>query len=161
MNGYQIAGVGFEYRAWGFAKYYGSLVFPCITPLTLAIPLLGLRRPRKPLSRMFLRPGPGGCVAASAGLVLRGLEHLPYHLAGLSWHMGPIEPWISTGEKVGYAVIGLWATLAVAGRRRIASGWLERIGVVVGGLWALGTVFSVALVLRVRGGMFLQLYFTN
>ncbi|WZO96183.1 hypothetical protein EP7_003167 [Isosphaeraceae bacterium EP7] len=143
---------GFDARAWSFARYYGSLAYPCITPLTLALPLLALRRPRPPLSRLFLRPGLGGCVAASVALLLRGLESLPHYLADMGWHQGPIEPWVLTGEKVGYSVLGVWAMLAVAGRWRIGPGWLERVAILVGSLWAAGAVGSVAVVLRTRWG---------
>jgi len=46
--------------------------------------------------------------------------------------MGPIEPWVVTGEKVGYAVLGAWAILVIAGRWWLGPGWLERIGIGVG-----------------------------
>jgi len=53
-------------------------------------------------------------------------------------------------------VLGVWATLAVAGRCRLGPGWLERIGVAVGMLWAFGAVGSVAVVLRIRGSEFIR-----
>ncbi len=137
-----------DYRAWGYAIYYGSLVFPFVTPLTFAIPILALRRSRKPRRRAFLRPGLGGCVAASAGLVLRGLEDLPNYVTGIGWH---IMPWIGTGEKVGCFVIGLWVTLAVAGRWKIRAGWLERVGFLLALLWVIGTLGYVSYELRVYG----------
>jgi hypothetical protein len=147
----------FVVGGWGnVAKYYGSLAFPCITPLTFALPVLALWRHRGRSRRLFLRPGLGGCVAASAALLLRGLEHLPFFLQGLAWHMGPMEPWVVTGEKVGYAVIGIWSALACAGRWRLWPGWLERWGFAVASLWAAGAFGSVAVVLHMRGGEYLR-----
>jgi hypothetical protein len=142
---------GADYRAWTLGRYYGALAFPCVTPLTLAIPLLGLRRPRGRLAQVLLGPGLGGCVAASAALLVRGLEYLPYYVNKISWHLGPIEPWVVTGDKVGYAVVGAWAILAVARRFRLGPGWLDRIGFVVALVWAIGAVAPVLVVLGIRG----------
>ena len=148
---------GADYRAWNLAKYYGALALPLVTPLTFALPVLALCRRRcGSLGRALLQPGLGGCVAASAALILRGLEYLPFYLAGAAWHLGPIDPWVVTGEKAGYAVIGAWAMLALARRWRLGSGWLERIAIVVGSLWTLAAIGSVAVVLRVRGGELLR-----
>jgi len=79
-----IVGVGADYPAWTLGRYYGALLFPCITPLTFAIPILLLRRTRWRRGRIFLRLGVGGCVAASAALVVRGLEYLPYYLNNIA-----------------------------------------------------------------------------
>jgi hypothetical protein len=142
---------GAPFPAWNLAYLHGSLVFPCITPLTIVLAIRGLCRRRPRSLRALLRPGLAACVAASVALLLRGLEYLPYHAVGARWHLGPIDPWVSTGERVGYAVLGVWAALAVAGRWRIGRGWIERLGVVVGLLWALGALGAVALVLRTHG----------
>ncbi|HWE36905.1 MAG TPA: hypothetical protein VG406_10095 [Isosphaeraceae bacterium] len=140
---------GAPFLAWKMAYYYGCLAFPCITPLTFVLAFRGLCRRRS--LRAFLRPGLAACMAASVALLLRGLEYLPYYAVGARWHLGPIDPWVSTGERVGYAVLGVWAALAAAGRWRPGTGWIERLGVVVGLLWALGAIDAVGLVLRTHG----------
>jgi hypothetical protein len=133
------------YNAAFWSRHWLTTIFPVITPLTFAIPLLSLRRPRPPVQQLFRRPGLMACVAASVALLIWGSGHLPRYAKPNGYFVGPITPWIESSRIAGYAVLGAWIALAMSGVWARRSGGLDRIGLAAGALWCSATLWGVAI----------------
>ena len=70
---------------------------------------------------------------------------LPKYATGQSWMIGPVSPWMTTAEAeyAGYAVLAAWTPLLLAGEWRLRTGWIDRLGVALGALWALTTLDAI------------------
>jgi hypothetical protein len=135
-----ISGPGFSeaiVRVWAWSL----LCVPCLATWSIALVLLGLRRPRPWVKLLARQPGWLACLGASLILIVTGawvmaqfVLNAPY--AG-NWEMNlyafvqiPVAP-------MGGAVAGSWLTLALSGRWRPQTSWIDRAGRVLGTLWIL------------------------
>lgn len=113
-----------------------------LTPATLALLVLRLRRPRPGRRRLLLQPGAVALVAALLGIIAAqyyeaGLRDVVQELArGVSLReaVGAFF-WHDTGPYTTVAVAVAWLTLAISGRWRREPGWLDAVGTILGIFW--------------------------
>ena len=126
-------------------KYYwlSAIAFPAIGAMTVAVPLLKLRRSRH--RRDFRQPGVVACVAASLCLIplatwvfLIRLSPSPPNFA--SW---PLLICRELWERVGYAVAGAWLTFVVIGNSDRETDWIDRLGIALGLAWLLAPAWTI------------------
>lgn len=124
--------------------HWGALVYPLITPITIATAVLGLRRGGLARGEAMKSVGIVASAAATLALAVRGVGCLPAYLRGTTYHAGPVYPWIETSRVVGYAVLGAAAVAWLKGERPERRGVLHWLGCLLGGLWVLGVVGGIA-----------------
>jgi hypothetical protein len=109
-----------------------------LIPWTVAVFLMGLRRPRPPLRRLVLRPGMAACGAVTLWLGLKTLllvlmgVGVPQKWALVRAYMGDGVALVSWAAP---AVAGSWLVLVLSGRWRPDRGWFDRSGRVLGASW--------------------------
>jgi hypothetical protein len=109
-----------------------------LIPWTVAVFLMGLRRPRPPLRRLVLRPGMAACGAVTLRL---GLNRLLLALMGIGtptrWVL--FRAYLGDGaalvSRAAPAVAGSWLVPVLSGRWCPARGWFDRLGRVLGVSW--------------------------
>ena len=141
-----------QFGWWFNNRWWAYVAAPLLAPTTVAVVVLGLRRPRPPRAELFRGPGIVACTAASVALALRGVAEFPRYLTGQGWMAGPIMPWVGSAAYVGYAVLAAWAILVLSGDWRSRSGWIDRLGVALGACWALAPFEAIHNDLYYRGG---------
>ncbi|WP_165070834.1 hypothetical protein [Paludisphaera rhizosphaerae] len=117
------------------------------TPTVLA---MQFRRPRPALRRLTRRPGFAACLAGTSLVVLGAiavglLALVRQSRQGMPVRVGRPVPtpdpnwWVSVvlyfGGFVGPAIIATWLLLAVTGRRRPSSDWVDLLGRAIGTAW--------------------------
>jgi hypothetical protein len=122
---------------------YFSLVYPAITPLTFAVPILTLRRSRPHRRTCLRRPGAAGCVAAASSLILFGVRYVPEFWRCDHWLFGPIHHWLEVSPTVGHVVLATWVTQAVVGDWRPEHDGLDRVGIALGVLWIVAPLLNI------------------
>jgi hypothetical protein len=130
MPGTEVAGSIMEISA--------ILVVPCLSAWTLAVAVLGLRRPRPRLRRLSRRPGVMACLAAVPALGLAALTLGPScsGLFGRQDRGTALEISAGLGTLLaGSAVLSCWLTMALAGRWRPERSWIDRAGRLLGVVW--------------------------
>jgi hypothetical protein len=109
-----------------------------LPPWTVAIFLLGLRQPRPPLRRLILQPGMAACGAVVLWLGFKTLLLVtmmvgePQKWTLVTYYVGDGVALVSWAAPT---VAGAWLVLAIAGRWRLARGWIERCGRALGVSW--------------------------
>ena len=116
-----------------------AIVVPFLATTTAAILIMRLRRPRPTSRRLFRQPGTVACVAALLAMLIEA-GWVASLLAMKSWLMGPDLVFVLHVPQVGFAVVGGWLSLAMAGRWRPEPGWIDRAGRVVGVCWIVATL---------------------
>jgi hypothetical protein len=126
-----------------------------LVPLTLALLILRLRRPRPPLVLCLRQPGAVACFIAAIFLVLEVLNHfldLTYRLLDVIQLRYSIPSYkltavvlrsltlfdsiaFSIGAAPGLAVAGAYSALWSAGLWRKESSWIDRAGQILGWCW--------------------------
>ena len=132
-----------------WAGYLAAVIGTLVT-WTPAVLFLRLRRPRPALRRLSRQPGFAAGVAGTAILALGALATgllalIRVSRQGVGVRAGlpprPPEPgwWLGVvlhfGAVVGPAVLAAWLLLALSGRRRSATGWLDPLGRAIGVAW--------------------------
>jgi hypothetical protein len=137
-----------------FASELGCIaLIPTLAAWTLACLLLRFLGPRAPWRRCSRQTGGMACLVASASIGLWASVSLRTRLLGgelnygiVLW--GPLDLMIGPAQT-GAAVFWCWTTMALSGRWRSDSDWLERLGRIIGLLWIeVGVVFSYAVFSR-------------
>jgi hypothetical protein len=135
-----------------FPNFVGSLCFdlpqvvpPLAAPLTAAILVLSLRRPRPPLRRVRRSPGLVGCFVALVFLILDGAIRAIVAAKGhaffrsvslLEFIFDALD--ITLAIEVGLCVLAAWTTLLVSGCWRPSPCWQDRLGRGLSILWIAG-----------------------
>jgi hypothetical protein len=125
------------------------LGLPLVMAWTVALLLLGLRRPRPRLGDRIHRPGTTACGAATLAMAL-GAANLTALMAVVrasvtitqkdNWIVECMVEGLLQGIGIdvsmpGVAVTVAWATLALGGHWKPAQHWLERVGRLLGVVW--------------------------
>jgi len=119
----------------GFQRFYAiecghAAAFPCVASLTIAFPLLRVRRPRPPLARVMRQPGIIACctsvVQLGAGGVAVASSVGGTSLSNFTFVLSPI---------IGLSVAGAWAVLWLNGWWRPEPGWVDAMGRALGACW--------------------------
>ena len=116
-----------------------SIIAPFLAAATAATLAMRLLRPRPTSRRLFRQPGAVACVAALLAMLIEA-GWVASLLARKSWLMGPDEVFVFHVPQVGFAVVGGWLSLAMAGRWRPEPGWIDRAGRLVGVCWIVATL---------------------
>lgn len=139
-------------RAWiryvmpGAKPAFVAQMTTTVVALMLTISLIPLRlwNSRRPLRRLGRQPGMVACCAVAMTLAFTLVQR-----AG-SWWLGPV-PGIAMVERnyemitlmwsvyrldrYSLAVAGAWLALALSGRWRLGSDWLDHLGLILGVCW--------------------------
>jgi hypothetical protein len=136
----------------------GSLpaVTALIAPLTIAVLIMRLRRPRPTVARCFRQYGTAACGAASIVLVLEFVNAFLDLPGRLDWSRLNVafQLWaapssvfhtrtvygalaLSLGEFPGLSVAGAYLALWAAGLGRAEPSWIDRSGRTLGWIWIL------------------------
>jgi hypothetical protein len=131
-----------------FLSFVGSICFdavqvipPLAAPLTAAILVLGLRRPRLPLRRLRRSPGLVGCFVALVFLTLGGAVTTIGAASQHRFFSGTLLEFIfdvlnnAPASEVGLWVFITWTTLLISGCWRPSPCWLDRLGRGLGAFW--------------------------
>jgi hypothetical protein len=109
-----------------------------LMPWAAAWLILQLRRPRPSFQRLSRQPGFVACLSSVAALLVSG----PLTQAVISSSTSGLNGWLDrmvwgelVSSQMGVAVLAGWAVLAASQRCRIRSGWLDRVGQVIGLIW--------------------------
>jgi hypothetical protein len=123
---------------------------------TMALPVIGFRRPRAEHARLLRGPGLTACLGASTGIAFCiGATLLAFALRWIDGRLNlPANFWYSTPilESLfilgGVGVASTWAAQLATGRWRPAPHAIDRLGRFMGALWlSAGLVFAVRLYL--------------
>jgi hypothetical protein len=107
-----------------------------LTVWTLALSVLALSQPRRPLRRIARQPGVLACWAASLALATAVLlEVLPWLRRGGSELDFMVRVLPSAFRPMGCAVVAVWVIEAVSGRLRPEPSCLDRLGRLFGMMW--------------------------
>jgi hypothetical protein len=143
-HGYSWPGQGSSLQAYigSAARQAIGAGPPVLSTLTFGIVAVGLRRTKPRLRRIRRQPGLAACFATlpafimlTAGYVLvnatpgRSMDFW-YAMVLLSYLAGP-------------AVAGAWITLALHGRWRSSTSWVDGLGVAVGVCWITLTILAL------------------
>ncbi len=100
--------------------------------------VLQLRRPRPRLRQLSRQPGFLACFSTAVVTLVSG----PLTLAVVASSTSGSNDWLDRmvwGEwvsaQIGAAVLAGWAVLAFSGLCRVRSGWLDRVGQIMGLIW--------------------------
>ena len=114
--------------------------YPLVGIMTLAVLALRFRHPRPRLGRLMRQPGTVAGLAAATGLGTAVCEQILFSLKSNIYTYDPyFLPWYVIGHAVGTS----WIILALGGRWRPESSWIDRAGCVLGVLWASMVPLSV------------------
>jgi hypothetical protein len=125
-------------------QYLIRAAWPFVLAWTMAILILRLRPPRPPRRWLARQPGLVACCAvtlAAATLLWPTLVGLIAGIPAPDSVSGPARFWrdIASGdgsaETIGLAVVAAWLTLALGGRWRPESSWVDRAGRALGIVW--------------------------
>jgi hypothetical protein len=135
-----------------------------VAPLTLALLIVRVRRPRPSLALCLRQPGTVGCAVAAIVLILEVGNHfldltarfydklMLVNWAGYSNTSGRLPGLnlfdaiaFSVGEAPGLAVAGAYLALWSAGLWRADSSWIERAGRALGWFWIVEGVALIVL----------------
>jgi len=125
-----------------------ALLLPLLSSWTIALLPLRMMRPRPRWRRLTRQPGFIACCVASLVLVVEtslsvlilGSMHTHYTVKtwGQAWTIAfSGDGFRQMGSRPGFAVAAAWITLAMTGRCRPASDWVDRLGRVIGWIWVL------------------------
>jgi hypothetical protein len=127
-----------------------SLV-PLALSLSAAILLLGLKRPRPNLRRVYRRPGIAACTVALLYAILSAMGyavflHFSYALDRAVFDdQSSAMLWIRIGMQpiflVGGAIASVWIVMWLSGTWRAERSWIDRAGRALGVYWILLSVF--------------------
>ena len=126
----------------GFRKYAGP-ISGFLVGLTLAYVPIRLRRPRPALRRLVRQPGVTACFAVLLVMALDGAVWVLYCLK----HAYPLVQylpnyWRGNSEHIAPAVTAVWLGMLLSRRWRPESGWIDRLGRVIGFAWLLYLLFG-------------------
>jgi hypothetical protein len=154
-------------KGWSFRTGLGALsrgallCQPLLVALVLAVLLLRIRRPRPQGRRLVLLPGTAVGISTVLGMAIGTLELIARSLVfwilkgenlwrwnpdipGAPWANGPLFIWFlisqwvfSNEDRVPFALLTAWILLALSGRWRSDSSWVDRAGIILGLLWLL------------------------
>jgi len=129
------------------------LTIPCVAALTLAWMVIRWRRPRPDRRRLMRQPGLFACcgllLSASLGLTLAiAMALLGPSSEGTMLGITPEEMLVVLVPILaGYGVLPSWVLLAMSGRWRRESGWIDATGILLGLYWVvislMGTTFEM------------------
>ncbi len=130
------------------------LGWPVVAMWTLALVALRLRKPRPIGRRLFAPPGVAACVVASVMMGLGVAYEAFYYVAKSPAALASNDQWSwmaywslvkASSPTIGFAVAASWVAMALARRWRPERSWIDRAGLVVGGLWVALVVLRLQL----------------
>ncbi len=130
------------------AELSSIVVIPSLASWTLACLLLQFAGPRPPWHRFSRQPGGMACLTATTALVLSAAASVTARLtSGQQYNTLTWFGWqIMVGSiQIGVAVFWCWVTMALSGRWRPESSWLDRLSRLLGLFWLMvALVFAYA-----------------
>jgi hypothetical protein len=118
-----------------------SAVIPYLATLTPAMLVVRLRQPRPSLRRVGRQPGMIACAAATVAMAIEALW-IASLLGRGSGFIQTSTVFVGYAQQVSFTVVGGWVALALSGRWRSETGWIDRVGRLLGLLWIGITVLS-------------------
>jgi len=118
-----------------------SAIIPYLASLTPAMLIVRLRQPRPGLRRVGRQPGLIACGAATVAMAIEALW-IGSLLARGSGFIHGSTVFVGYAQQVSFAVIGGWSALALSGRWRPESSWIDRSGRFLGICWIGVTILS-------------------
>jgi len=126
---------------WGPWHVYAWLHGPgscLVVPLTAAVIVARLGRPRPRWSRLACQPGFVACLAVTASLAPGLLWYATIrHRPGFRQPGAFEQTWSIVTHWTDTAVLGAWLALALARRCRAEASWVDRAGRALGVYWVL------------------------
>lgn len=120
---------------------YGLLL--ALAPVTLAVLLIRLRRPRPGLRRLCRQPGLAGSAASAVGLLLALTRMvLILNFRGQPSALSFSNEWYEVTACTAGAVTGSWFLLWLSGRWRPEPSAIDRLGRALGVLWIAGPIVA-------------------
>jgi len=130
-------------------------LIPLALTLSFALSLLGMRKPRPNIRRVYRRPGMAACTAALVYAVLSvtgyvGFLYFTNALGNVKFDSNNvITLWIRIGMQpmflLGGAVASVWIVLWLSGVWRAERSWIDRAGRALGIYWiTISVLFSWA-----------------
>lgn len=137
------------------ARWWIECSYHAVAPVTLAVLVARLRKPRPQLQRLTRQPGTVGCAAAVLAAVVHHLlkifDAVLNWFGGDFWHdFGTLAYSQGDAAYPGLAIAAVWLLLAISGRWRRERDWIDRTGIALSLFWlaapiAVGTVdFTMA-----------------
>lgn len=139
-----------DYRVYDIRQYWLIVGSSWLLAVSLALAILAVVVSRPAGRRRFRQPGIMAVVLVSLTLAFNEVQTLGHGVtlyltigktfdnAAFWWVFGPVH---ELAFRAGLAVLSGWLTLALTGRWRSASGWLDWSGRFVGWVWvALGLI---------------------
>lgn len=118
-----------------------SAVIPYLATLTPAMLVVRLRQPRPGLRRIGRQPGMIACTVATVAMAIEA-SWIASLLARGSGFIHASTVFVAYAPQVSFAVVGGWVALALSGRWRSGSDWIDRGGRLLGLIWIGITVVS-------------------
>ncbi len=126
-------------------------LLPLALSLSAAILLLGLKKPRQNLRRVYRRPGIAACTVALVYAVLSAIGYGVFLHFGYALDRGVFDDqssamlWIRIGMQpiflVGGAIASVWIVMWLGGTWRAEGSWIDRAGIALGIYWITLSVF--------------------
>lgn len=119
---------------------------PFLAVWTPALLLLRLRQPRPRLNRLARQPGAVACAVATLAIVAVAVWALTLWAARSRFMQAHDLQgvFLSYSSEVCFAVVGGWSVLALDGRWRSETSWIDRGGRVTGVAWIMAAMFHWA-----------------
>ncbi len=128
-------------RKFELIQYGLSVPLPCLTTWTFAFLILRLRQPRPHMRRLFRQPGIIACSAAALAVSIEAGWILSL-LATRSRFIQLETVFVGYAQQVSFSVAGAWLTLALSGRWKSETSWIDRLGRALGFAWIVTTIIS-------------------
>lgn len=111
--------------------------------LSLAVLVLSMRKPRPPIRELLRGPGVLACALVAIGAVPTLLDFLVNWRVTTQGRKPSVEWWLFQRPMMGWLnwnatmILGAWLALWLAGEGRSGSGWVDRLGFLVGLCWVI------------------------
>jgi hypothetical protein len=136
---------------WRTALEVNVSLIPLALSLSVVVSLLGMKKPRPNLRRVYRKPGIAACIVAVVYSILSLLGYAVFlrfsHALdrGIFDDKNSVMLWIRIGMQpmflVGGAVASIWIVMGLGGTWRADPSWIDRAGRALGIYWITTSVF--------------------
>ena len=130
---------------WRMGLEINVSLVPLALSLSMALWLLGMKKPRPNLRRVYRKPGMAACTVAIVYAILSSTGYVVFLHFSHALDRGVFEDdnstmlWIRIGMQpaflVGGAVVSVWIVMGLGGTWRAEPSWIDRAGRALGIYW--------------------------